>query len=76
MTLRQLLRMAEHRARFDWGQTAELLALIYNVNRGSNQRPVHANDINPYAERQKQNVVKVKGVGILKTLFVDRKGTT
>lgn len=75
MTLRQLLRMAEHRARFDWSQTAELLALIYNVNRSSNQRPIHADDINPYAERQKRAVVKVKGVGILKTLFVDRKGT-
>lgn len=66
--------MAEHRAKLEWSQTAELLALIYNVNRSSNQRPVYADDINPYADRKKRDVIKVQGIGILKKLFVDGKG--
>lgn len=69
--------MAENRGRFEWGQTAELIALIYNVNRGSRSRPVYPDQINPFADRKRaqDNRIAVKGVGILKSLFVDKKGS-
>ena len=44
--------MAEGRDRHDWRHTAEILAMLLNVNRGSKSAKVwRASDIDPYAGR-------------------------
>ncbi|HZT79626.1 MAG TPA: hypothetical protein VFA26_05375 [Gemmataceae bacterium] len=49
MTLRELIRMAEGA----WDHTAHLLALIRNVNRGSQQAAIGPDEVNPYRHRQR-----------------------
>ena len=72
--------MAEGRLASEWNQTAELLCVLYNVNRDTQKRkdPFTAEDFNPFAVRTKPSVPKLKDLSILKQLFVDRpmpKGT-
>ena len=73
MTLAELLRMADGRLRSQWQQTAEILTVLYNVNRDTKRRrePFTADDFNPYAAHAP--VPKLKDLSILKQLFVDQQ---
>ena len=52
--MRELVRMTEARGRFEWGQTASLMALIANVLRDPKKsRTVKPSDFNPYNMKQK-----------------------
>lgn len=65
--------MAEGRQREAWNHTAQLLALIYNVNRdpkGSALKPV---DFHPMGRAKHGPAPKIKDLGILKDIFVRRK---
>jgi hypothetical protein len=72
--------MADGRSREMWEHTSTVLAMIANVNRGKKtSRKFSPLDFDPYrAEKKreaKQNpVVANVDIGILKTVFVDRKG--
>ena len=67
--------MAEGRARLQWAQTAELLAILYNANRDSKKRPrpFTAAEFNPYAERHAADVAATRitqeNIGLLKSAF-------
>ena len=53
-TLRELVRMTEARGRFEWGQTASLLAMIANVLRDPKKtKAVKPADFNPYNVKPK-----------------------
>jgi len=54
LTLRELALMAEGRARLEWGQTAQLLALLYNAHRTEGARALSADDFDPYREPRGQ----------------------
>jgi hypothetical protein len=72
--------MSEGRSREAWEHTSAVLAMIANVNRmKKTSRKFSPLDFDPYrAEKvrdaQRQPVVGAVGIGILKTVFVDRKG--
>lgn len=61
--------MAEGRQESQWGQTAEVLAMLYNLNRDPKRsKPATARDFNPFAPKP----AKLKApIGILKKVFVD-----
>lgn len=69
--------MAEGRARLEWSQTAEVLAILYNANRDSKKRtrPFTAAEFNPYAERAAQasnetaTRITSENIGLLKSAF-------
>jgi hypothetical protein len=68
--------MAEGRARLEWAQTAEVLAILYNANRDSKKRsrPFTAAEFNPYAERPKDAAetatrITQENIGLLKSAF-------
>ena len=71
--------MAEARRRHDWQQTAGLMALIANVLRGKKGSPVKPEHFHPLAgpggRSRGRGVVKGE-IGILKTVFIDRKVPT
>lgn len=43
--------MAEGRQEAEWGRTAELLALIYNVNRPAKTKAIQSWRLNPFGKR-------------------------
>lgn len=45
--------MAEGRLKAQWDQTAQLIAIIANVNRGKNTAPIRAETLNPYRRPQR-----------------------
>ncbi|MBE3133090.1 MAG: hypothetical protein IMZ55_06430, partial [Acidobacteria bacterium] len=52
LTLRQLAKMAEGRDRQDWRHTAEILAMMLNVNRAPGEtRWITGAEIDPYKRR-------------------------
>lgn len=54
MTLRELAALADARGRFEWEQTASLMALIVNLMRDPKKnKPVKAEDFNPYTVKEK-----------------------
>jgi hypothetical protein len=68
--------MAEARCRDEWLRASALMALIYNCNRDSKARTLRSDDFDPYAIRDRaarKGPEKKQGVGILKTVFIDRK---
>jgi len=49
--------MTEARGRFEWGQTASLMALVANVLRDPKKtKTVKPSDFNPYTEKEKKKV--------------------
>lgn len=45
--------IAEGRAKLEWRQTSEILALLYNANRDPEKtQPLTADDFNPYSDRR------------------------
>ena len=72
--------MAEGRSREEWEHTSSILAMIANVNRTkSTSRKFTPLDFDPYRaekkrEAKRQPVIETVDIGILKTVFVDRKG--
>lgn len=63
--------MYDARGRFEWGQTSQILALIYNVNRDPKKnKAVNPNDLNPFAPKAKPlKVSQDKMKSILTDLF-------
>ena len=54
LTLRELAALADARGRFEWEQTASLMALIVNLMRDPKKnKPVKAEDFNPYTVKEK-----------------------
>ena len=54
VTLRELAALAEARGRFEWEQTASLMALIVNLMRDPKKnKAVKAEDFNPYTVKEK-----------------------
>ena len=53
MTLRQLLAMAEGKARSEWSHTSAILALLANCHRDpkKHSRPFRPEDFDPHADR-------------------------
>jgi len=41
--------MAQARRELEWAQTSEILAMVYNMHRASDARPVKAEQLNPTA---------------------------
>jgi hypothetical protein len=60
-SLRELAWMAEHRLRKQWEIAGEILALIFNCNRGPKTEPASPSDFGPFAVYRSVNddVVKV-----------------
>ena len=48
-----MIWMAEGRLRSNWDHTAQILALIANVNRGRGQAAIRAETLNPYRRPQR-----------------------
>ena len=71
LTLRELLEMAEGRARERWTHTSWLLAMMANVNRDPKRsRVFHPDDFNPYARRRPRGIPITAGnIGLLKALL-------
>ena len=71
LTLRELLEMAEGRARERWTHTSWLLAMMANVNRDPKRsRVFHPDDFNPYAQRRPRGIPITAGnIGLLKALL-------
>ena len=54
LTLRELAALADARGRFEWEQTASLMALIVNLMRDPKKnKAVKAEDFNPYTVKEK-----------------------
>jgi len=68
--------MAEGRGRDEWGRMSSLLALVANVNRDpKHTRAFTPADFNPYEVRRPSGIPLTKAnMGLLKQVFVDRKG--
>lgn len=64
--------MAEARRRHDWDQTASLMTLIYNANRGRKKRAARLSDFHPCPDRRRERVPK-GSIYDLKAAFIDRK---
>lgn len=65
--------MAEARVDHDWGQTANLMALIANCHRDPKKsRPIEASQFYPRLKRQKAATQKAP-ISILKDVFVKPK---
>ena len=65
--------MAEAKSKDNWNHTSAILALIINVNRNpKKQRAVTPGEINPHEQKVKE-VLRGKGLSILKDVFVDRE---
>lgn len=60
--------MSEGRMRHDWQVASNHMALVANIHRASGTRAYTAADFNPFAAPAKK-----VGVGILKSVFVDRR---
>ena len=75
-TLRELMDMAEGRARERWTHTSWLLAMMANVNRDPKKsRVFHPDDFNPYAERRPRGIPITAGnIGLLKALLKSSQG--
>ncbi|MEZ6097172.1 MAG: hypothetical protein R3C03_23610 [Pirellulaceae bacterium] len=71
LTLRELIWMADARRNEAWSHTANLMALVANVNRNPRRRsrPYSPIDFHPLVERKPPADTKV-GVRILKDVFV------
>lgn len=69
MTLRELILLAEARGKFEWEQTASLMALVVNLVRDPKKgKPAKPADFNPYYQKEKPKV-KVP-LSFLKEVFV------
>jgi len=69
LTLRELAALADARGKFEWEQTAGLMALIVNLVRNPKKsKPAKSTDFNPYAVKPKA-IVKVP-LSVLKEVFV------
>lgn len=57
-----------------WAHTANIMALIAEVNRDRNKRPMQftAADFNPYAKRRTQEEAPKANISVLKALFVEK----
>lgn len=67
--------MARGRREHDWGQTSEVLAMLFNANRGEKSPVKKPDDFNPYRRRVrngKPRPVAEADVDILR-VFVDGK---
>lgn len=72
MTLRELAALAEARGRFEWEQTASLMALMVNLVRDPKKsKPAKPNDFNPYSGRIKH--IPKAPLSILKEVFVKKE---
>jgi hypothetical protein len=64
--------MAEAKSKDNWNHTSTLLALMININRDpKKQRAVKPKELNPHEQKVK-DVLRGKGLRILKDVFVDR----
>jgi hypothetical protein len=59
LTLRELSDMAEGRLQAEWTQTAEVLAMIYNMNRAPKTKVIQAWRLNPFGRPTKDPVAKM-----------------
>ena len=63
--------MADARGKFEWEQTASLMALIVNLVRDPQKsKPVKPDVFNPYSQKE-QKITKVP-LSILKDVFVKK----
>lgn len=51
--------MALFRMRHDWNQTADLMALVANVNRGKDARAFGRDDFHPMTKTHRQRGVRI-----------------
>ena len=66
--------MVDGRQRDNWSHTAQMMALEANINRDPKRsRAFNASDFYPFRIDQHEKRIKVKDLGILKRVFVDRK---
>lgn len=61
--------MAEAKGRLEWGQTSQVLAMLYNVNRSGKDRVMYPDDFNPYGAKRKKPLAQVSLTDVAK-LFV------
>ena len=71
-TLRELVWMVEGRGRFEWNQTASLMALAVNLVRDPRRgRSVGPADFNPFAPRPEKPVLRGREMlAALKSAFI------
>ena len=43
--------MAHGKNRAAWDHTSNVLAMLFNINRGKNNKPMKADDFNPYTTK-------------------------
>jgi hypothetical protein len=66
--------MAEARQRDEWNHTSSLLALLANCHRDPRKtRPYKPSQFHPHGRPQRRAPVAKAEIGLLKTVFVDRR---
>jgi len=53
--MRELAEMAEGRLRAEWTQTAEVLAMVFNMNRAPDTKPIPAWRLNPFGKQESRH---------------------
>jgi len=71
--------MSHGRIRQEWNYTSSLLAMIANANRDHKKRsrPFEAGEFHPFEKGKRRSAgmpVKAADIGLLKELFVTKKG--
>ena len=68
--------MVEGRGKFEWNQTASLMALAVNLMRDTRKsKAVRPADFNPFATREKEPPLRGKEMlAVLKAAFIKPKG--
>ena len=72
--------MADARAELEWTQTAEVLAMIANVNRDTKRKPTpyRSEQFNPYAKGHRRSgggiPITAENIGLLKQAFIKQEG--
>jgi cytochrome P450 len=54
--------MAEGRARLEWGQTSQVLCMLYNANRDPKKPAASPDDFNPHAPPKRPRI-SMKAIG-------------
>ncbi len=76
MTLRELLWLAEARARDNWAHTSTLLALLANCHRDPKKtRPFKPADFDPYTPKGEE-AIRITDMGVLKGAFKKERKPT
>ena len=75
LTIRDRMWMAEAKSRDNWTHTSAVLAMTANCHRDPKKtKAFKPADFDPYALAEKKRPVgRIKDLGILKTVFVDRE---